>query len=172
MKGIILHTSKYRATKCYSEWLAEETGFDCTETQKARIEDIKRYDTIILGGGIYASGIAGLSFLRKNIVQLQGKNVIVFCVGASPYDEAAFQQIIAYNLKGPLTGLSCFYCRGRWDMDRMSFVHRNLCRLLQKATAKKKSEECAVWEKALIEAGEKKCDWMDKSYITPILQAL
>ena len=60
MKGIILYTSKYGATKRYAEWLAEETGFDLIETKKAKISDVKQYDTIILCGGIYASGIAGL----------------------------------------------------------------------------------------------------------------
>ena len=118
MRGIILYTSKYGATKRYADWLAEETGFDCTETKKAKIEDVKRYDKIIFGGGIYASGIAGLSFLRKNISQLQDKKVIVFCVGASPYEETAFQQIIAYNLKGPLSLMhSPDEAPHNWHMD-------------------------------------------------------
>ena len=172
MKGIILYTSKYGATKRYADWLAEESGFDCIETKNAKIEDILQYDAIILGGGIYASGISGLSFLKKNIGKLQGKKVIVFCDGASPFDEKAFQQIIDYNLKGPLSGLPCFYCRGAWDMDRMNFADRNLCRLLQKVVAKKKTGDYEVWEKALIEAGNKKCDWTDKAYIKPILDAL
>ena len=118
MKGIILYTSKYGATKQYADWLAEESGFDCIETKNAKIEDVMQYDVIILGGGIYASGISGLSFLKKNIGKLQGKKVIVFCDGASPFDEKAFQQIIDHNLKGPLSGLPCFYCRG----DRKSVV--------------------------------------------------
>lgn len=172
MKGIILYTSKYGATKRYADWLAAESGFDCIETKNAKIEDVIRYDAIILGGGIYASGISGLSFLKKNIGKLQGRKVIVFCDGASPFDEKAFQQIIDYNLKGPLSGLPCFYCRGAWDMDRMNFADRNLCRLLQKIVAKKKTGDYEVWEKALIEAGNKKCDWTDKAYIQPILDAL
>ena len=172
MKGIILYTSKYGATKRYAGWLAEETGFDCIETKKAKTEDVLQYDVIILGGGIYASGINGLSFLKKNIGKLQGKKVIVFCDGASPYDEKAFQQIADHNLKGPLTGLPCFYCRGAWDMDRMGFADRNLCRLLQKAVAKKKPEDYEIWKKALMEAGNRKCDWTDKSYLAPILDAI
>lgn len=46
-------------------------GFPCIETKQARISDVREYDTILLGGGIYASGIAGLSFLKKNIKDLQ-----------------------------------------------------------------------------------------------------
>lgn len=84
MKGVILYTSKYGATKRYADWLAEETGFDCIETKNAKVKDVMQYDTIILGGGIYASGIAGLSFLKKNIGQLGGKKIIIFCNGSSP----------------------------------------------------------------------------------------
>ena len=109
MKGIILYTSKYGSTKRYAEWLAEETGFDCVETKKAKLEAVKQYDTILLGGGIYASGIAGLPFLKKNMAQLREKKVIVFCDGASPYEERAFQQIVAHNLKDSLSVQSCFW---------------------------------------------------------------
>ena len=172
MKGIILYSSKYGSTKRYAEWLAEETGFDCVETKKAKIEDVKQYDTILLGGGIYASGIAGLSFLKKNITQLREKKVIVFCDGASPYEERAFQQIVAHNLKDSLAGLPCFYCRGAWDPDAMSLADRTLCRMLQKAVAKKKPEDCEIWEKALLEAGDQKHDWTDRSYLAPILEAI
>ena len=172
MKGIILYASKYGSTKRYAEWLAEETGFDCVETKKAKIEDVKQYDTILLGGGIYASGIAGLSFLKKNITQLREKKVIVFCDGASPYEERAFQQIVAHNLKDSLAGLPCFYCRGAWDPDAMSLADRTLCRMLQKAVAKKKPEDCEIWEKALLEAGDQKHDWTDRSYLAPILEAI
>ena len=57
-------------------------------------------------------------------------------------------------------------------MDAMSLVDRNLCKMLQKAVAKKKPEDCEVWEKALLEAGDQKHDWTDKSYLAPILEAL
>ena len=79
MNGVILYQSKYGATKRYAEWLSEETGFQCIETKKADINEIITYDPIILGGGIYASGIAGLSFLKKNINKLTDKKIIVFC---------------------------------------------------------------------------------------------
>lgn len=57
-------------------------------------------------------------------------------------------------------------------MEAMSFGDRTLCKMLQKAVAKKKPEDCEIWEKALMEAGDKKCDWTDKSYIVPILEAI
>ena len=62
MSGIILYQSKYGATKRYAEWLSKETGFDRIETKTAKIEELKNYDTIILGGGIYASALRGCRF--------------------------------------------------------------------------------------------------------------
>lgn len=53
MDGVILYQSKYGAAKKYADWLAEETGYPCMETKKADIKEIEKYDTIILGGGIY-----------------------------------------------------------------------------------------------------------------------
>lgn len=167
MKGIILYQSKYGATKKYADWLSEETGFSCIETPKADIGKISEYDVIIIGGGIYASGIAGLPFMKKNMDKLQGKKIAVFCCGASPYEDNTFQEIIKHN---KLDGMPCFYCRGSWDMEAMSFPDRTMCNMLRKAVAKKDPKDYEVWEKALMAAGDEKCDWTDKEYIKPIIE--
>lgn len=172
MKGIILYQSRYGATKRYADWLAEATGFDCVQTGKARIEEVRKYDTVILGGGLYASGVAGLSFLKKHIGRLSDKKVVVFFVGASPYDEEGFRQLVAHNMKDAIADIPCFYCRGAWDMDRMSLIDRNLCRMLYKTVAKKDPASYELWEKALMAAGDQKCDWTDRRYIAPILEAI
>ena len=150
MNGIILYQSKYGATKRYADWLSEETGFKCIETKKADINEIVEYDTIVLGGGIYASGIAGLSFLKKNIKKLRDKKIVVFCCGASPFEEDAFQQIKEHNFKDNMSDIPVFYCRGAWDCDSMSFKDRTLCNFLRKAIAKKDPLDYEIWEKALI----------------------
>ncbi len=172
MKGIILYTSKYGAAKRYADWLAEETGFACAETKTVNTEDLQAYDILVFGGGIYASRIAGLSVLKKQIANLNDKKILVYCVGASPYEEAAFQKIAEANLTGELAGLPCFYCRGSLDMERLNFVDKNLCRMLAKAAAKKKPEERDAVETALLEAVTAGCDWTDKSYLAPILETI
>lgn len=171
-KGIILYQSKYGATKKYAQWLQEETGYDCMETKRATVKSVQDYDTIILGGGVYASGIAGLSFLKKNISNLMDKNIIVFCVGASPYDEGAINQIRDLHFKGALSKVPLFYCRGAWDEDVMSFFDRTLCKMLQKSVAKQTSDTYEPWQKALMCAVGQKCDWTDKGYLEPILHIL
>ena len=136
-RGIILYQSKYGATKKYVDWLVEELGYDYVETKDAKVANLLNYDVIILGGGVYASGIAGLQFLKKNIGQLTGKKIAVFAVGASPYEEKAIQQVREMHFK---------------------------------AVAKHNPDEYEPWQKALMCAVGKKCDWTDKSYLEPLLK--
>lgn len=172
MKGIILYQSKYGATEKYARWLQEQLCFDCVEASKATLDVVKPYDTILFCGGIYASGIAGLAFLKKHIRQLQDKKTAIFCVGASPYDESAFAEIKARNLTGELRGIPIFYGRGAWDESKMTFRDRTLCRLLQKSVAKRDPDTYEPWMKALMCAVGQTCDWTDRKYLTPLLDYL
>ena len=65
-KGIIIYQSKYGSTKKYVQWLQEATGFDAIEVKKAKADMMNDYHTVVLCGAVYASGIAGISYLRKN----------------------------------------------------------------------------------------------------------
>lgn len=169
-KGIILYQSKYGATKKYADWLAEKTGYDCIETKKAKVSNLQKYDVIVFGGGVYASGIAGLHFLKKNISSVSGKKIVVFAVGASPYDEKAIMQIRKMHFKDVLINVPLFYCRGAWDEEKMTFGDRTLCRMLQKAVAKQNPNKYEPWQKALMCAVGQKCDWTDKMYLEPLLE--
>ena len=75
-------------------------------------------------------------------------------------------------MKDELKDIPFFYCRGAWDMDAMSFMDRNLCKMLQKAVAKKDPSDYELWEAALMEAGSDKKDWTDKSYLKPIIEEI
>lgn len=170
VNGIILYQSKYGATQKYAQWLVDATSFHLIKTSEANIAKIKTYDKIILCGGIYASGIAGLQFLRKNYNQLKSKKMAVFCVGASPYEPQAFKEIKTHNLKKDLEHIPLFYGRGAWDEELMSFKDRMLCKMLQKSIAKKDPSTYAPWMEALMSATGKKCDWTDINYLLPLIQ--
>lgn len=167
-KAIVLYQSKYGATRKYAEWIAEALGCSAVETKKADVEQVREYDLIILGGGVYASGIAGLSLLRKNYAQLKEKRIIVFAVGARPFDESVVSALEEHNFKGPLTDLPLFYCRGAWDEEAMTWGDRVLCRMLKKIVAKQDPASHGPLERVIMEAGTKH-DWTDREQIQPIL---
>ena len=169
MTGIILFQSKYGATEKYADLLSQETGFPCIETKKAQVKQTIDYDVIILGGGVYAFGIAGMSFLKKNISALSEKKIIIFCCGMAPFDDSTIIEIKNHNMK-EMPSVPLFYCRGACNTEKISFTDRALCNMLRKAVAKKNPEDYNVLEKALIEAENKNCDWTDKKYLEPIIE--
>lgn len=171
-KGIIVYQSKYGATKKYAEWLQAMTDYYCVEASKATVNEVAQYETIILCGGIYASGIAGLSFLKKNIDKLKNKKMAILCVGASLYDEGAFTAIKGHNLTGDLRDIPLFYGRGAWTESKMKFMDRTLCKMLQKSVAKKDPNTYEPWMKALMCAVGQDCDWTDKKYLIPLMDFL
>lgn len=171
-QGIIIYKSKYGASKKYACWLQEMTGFDLREASKDSWKLAASYETILFCGGIYASGIAGLSALKKHWTVWKGKKLLILCVGASPYDEAAFQQIRSHNLTGDLRDIPLFYGRGAWDESRMTFPDRTLCKMLQKSLAKKDPDTWEPWMKALLGSAGQVCDWTDPKYLAPLLDCL
>lgn len=171
-KGIIIFRSKYGATERYARWLQQRTGFDCEEQKRASAQRLESYGTVIFCGGIYASGIAGLSFLKKNIRRMEGRKIAVFCVGASPCDEKAIEEVRERNFKDELKQIPLFYGRGMWDLSKMNRIDRTMCRILQKSVAKKDPDTYEPWMKALMDAAEKSCDWTDEKYLLPLLEFL
>ncbi|MDE7326997.1 MAG: flavodoxin domain-containing protein [Lachnospiraceae bacterium] len=177
--GIVIYRSKYGSAKKYAHWIAQKTGFFCMEaanccfgTTKPGMETPTAYNTVIFCGGIYASGISGLSLLRKHYPKLRGKRLAIFCVGASPYSQKALGEIRTHNLKGELADIPLFYGRGAWNEKAMSFKDRTLCRILKKAVAKTPLDAQEPWMRALLCASGQECDWTDEKYLDGLMEFL
>ena len=152
-KGMILYQSKYGAARKYAGWLREETGFEIREVKNCKIEEVLCFERLILCSGIYASGIAGISFFQKNI-------------------ENALKELKRKNMKGGLCAIPLFYGRGMWLEEKMTWKDRTLCRMLKKAVAKKAPDTWEPWMAALMSTNGQNCDWTDRKYLKPLLDAL
>lgn len=168
-RGIVVYRSKYGATARYAGWLAETVGFELADVQQADPRRLTEYDTIVHCGAVYATGIAGLRFLRTALRQAPGTRTAILAVGASPPTDEGLAALRRRNLGGPLAELPLFYARGAWDLSRMSPVDRLLCRTLLRSVAKKDPAAYEPWEAALVEAGEQPGDWTDRSALTPLI---
>lgn len=168
-KGLVVYKSKYGATKKYVDMLREELDCDMIESGSYGKIPCDQYDWIVFAGGIYASGISGLDVLRKHYPQIKAR-IAVFCVGASPFDEKAFEEIKKHNLKDDLRNIPVFYGRGAWNESKMGLIDRTLCKILQKAVAKKDPDSCEPWMKALLSAVGRDCDWTDREYLVPLIE--
>ena len=94
----------------------------------------------------------------------------MFAVGASPYDEEAMDALKAHNFKEDIANIPCFYCRGAWNENAMTFKDKMLCNMLKAAVSKKESSTYEPWEAALMEAIGSNVDWTNKEYLSPILE--
>ena len=167
--GIVVFKSKYGSSKWYAEKIAERCNFACKDLKEIKVPDLKDYDVIIFCGSVYASGITYRKFLNKNYDKIKEKEIILFFNGASPIDESALQNITKNNFRSELTTMPIFYGRGRWNLDKMSFVDKTLCKMLIKMVSKKDGKTLQPWEQALMEAKDKSCDWTDVKYIEPLV---
>ena len=173
MSGVVIYKSKYGSAKKYAKWISESTGFDCFSVDDFKTDSLSSYDTVVVTGGVYASGISCAPFLKKIIKKAEGKKISVFVCAASPYDEKFFNELVNKNMKDELSGIPVFYGRGGFDMKNMTFADRTLCKMLRKAVSKKDPKDYELWEKALMEVGEDEVgDWTDKSYLEPLLNHL
>ena len=172
MKPVVIYQSKYGAARRYAQMLAQKLNCSAVEVKGLVLQELQPFDTVVLCGGIYAGGIAGCSFLRKNAAQLASKKMAVFAVGASPADEKSMAELRKNNWKDGLEKVPLFYGRGAWDESKMSVTDRMMCKVLQKMVSKKPLEDCEPWERELISAFGKKCDWVEERYLHPLLDFL
>lgn len=168
-RGIILYRSRYGSSRKYAEWIADETGYTCMEERSSGKDMIGEYDTVILVGPVYASGITIMPFLKRHLGELKGKRTAVFCVGATPMDETGFRQFYSQNFPKELHGTPCFYGRGAWNKKAMNLTDRLMCMILRKSLKRQSPSEYEPWQEALAEASGKVCDWTDRKYLQPLL---
>jgi len=83
MHTIVIYRSKSGNTRKYAEWIAEELGADLLEASRCGIERISQYDTVVYGGGLYATGINGVKLITNNLRRLKGKKIAVFATAGS-----------------------------------------------------------------------------------------
>ena len=62
-KALVVYKSAYGSTKKYAEWIADELKCDILEKDKCKKEQLKDYDIIIYGGGLYAGKVNGIELI-------------------------------------------------------------------------------------------------------------
>lgn len=170
-KIVVVFKSKYGSTEKYAKWITEELKADLYEISEIKPHNLLDYETIIYGGGLYASGINGISFITNNFNLLKDKNIIVFTVGLSPTeDKSIFEPIIKKNFKEEMIEkIKFFHLRGGIDYKKLGFTHKIMMEMLKKIVSKKKEEEMTIDDKAFLETYGDKVDFTDKKTIKQLI---
>lgn len=174
-KTLVVYESKYGTTKQYAKWLAGELGADLRERREATEGELGNYDTLIFGGGLYAGGVLGLSFFKKNYDNIRGRRIALFTCGLG--DPA-----VADNIKNIREGLEkslgteilgeikLFHLRGAMDYSRLNLLHRSMMSMVRKAVEHRKEEDRTEEEWQMLDTFGKTVDFMDKSTLLPLIQ--
>ncbi|MBU5311152.1 flavodoxin domain-containing protein [Tissierella carlieri] len=170
-KIVVVYKSKYGSTKKYAEWIAKELEADLFESSEIKGEKLSEYDSIIFGGGLYASGINGIGIITKNFQDLKSKNLIIFTVGlAATDDKDIFKPIIEKNLTEEMRKeVKIFHLRGGIDYSKLNFLHKSMMAMLKRMVANKKPEELSTEDKMMLETYGEKVDFTNIEAIEPLV---
>ena len=171
MSTIVIYKTKYGSTKNYAEWIASELGCNAVDAKEIKADELKNYDTIIYGGGLYAEVIAGVSLLTKNIDKLNGKKLIVYTTGITPMDcrEYYDKMVFEKNFKPEVRDrFKVFNYPGKMVMSELSLVHRTALKTLKKIMSSKKDP--SEMEKLLVKLCDADGDFSDKNLIGELVE--
>lgn len=172
MKPVVLYQSKYGATKRYAEWLSAALDCPALSIKGVNPEALAAYDTIIIGGGVYASMISGISFLQKNYALFAEKQIFVFAVGASPESKNVLADLRTRNLPGDLAALPLFYLRGAWNQSALSVPDKLICSMIRRSGERRGIGSIDEQHAAMLEIIGTQQDWTDRAALHPLLTAL
>jgi menaquinone-dependent protoporphyrinogen IX oxidase len=170
----VVYQSKYGATRKYAEWIAEGLTCDLFEGKDIKADNLEPYDTIILGGGLYAGGVNGIKILTKNFSKFSGKNLVLFTCGlADPFDPVNTDNI-KKSLNKVLTEemqdkIKLFHLRGAIDYSKLSPVHRAMMSFACKMIEKKDQSSLTDEDKGMLASYGKNVDFIDKETILPLI---
>lgn len=169
MKTVVIYKSKSGYTKTYAQWIAEELNCDLKENDGLKLQDIQDYDTIIYGGGIYASGISGIKLINKNYDALKDKNIIVWATGSAPDESENNERTWAHNFSElQLAHIKTFYIRGGFNYRALSNLNKVLMSGFRKALQKQKELSDGMNE--FLDKFNEPQDYREKENIKPLVE--
>ena len=168
MKNIVvLYKSKYGSTKRYAQWIAEELDVPLLEASKVTPAELKTYDLIIYGGGLYARSINGVKLVTRNPC----KALVVFTVGLSNPATTNYTEVLSSTFTPDLLDkIPIFHFHGGIFYGKLTKIHKGMMTMVKKHLEKQPAENRTAEDNNLIEAYGKDVDFSDRASITPLIQ--
>ena len=172
MDQIIVYGSHYGTTRRYAQQLSERTGIAAVRFREAPA--VAGMRTIVYLGGLYAGGLSGIDFLRKNRDQLREKPIYLFTCGladpADPQNAAHIRAGVERALPEEMRGrVALFSFRGGIDYARLSLVHRAMMAALAASLRRRDPASLRQEDRDLLATYGKKVDFVDLRALAPVL---
>ncbi len=169
-KAAVVYKSKYGSTKQYAQWIAQALDAGLFDVSEVRAQDMDGYDTVILGGGLYASGVLGSDFITKNYGGLKGKNLVVFTVGLANPRLTDYSDIIEKNFPQEIrNSIKIYHFRGAIDYKNINLKHKAMMSLLVKKVNRIDEKDRDEEMKQLIDTYGQTVDFTDEASIAELI---
>ena len=177
MKYLVIYDSQYGFTEQYARWIAEELGCPCAARKDVNPQQLQKYDGLIYGGGLYAGGLSGIDFLRKNRDQLREKPIYLFTCGladpADPQNAAHIRAGVERALPEEMRGRAALFSfRGGIDYARLSLVHRAMMAALAASLRRRDPASLRQEDRDLLATYGKAVEFCDRASIAPLVAAV
>jgi menaquinone-dependent protoporphyrinogen IX oxidase len=137
-KIIVLYRSKTGFSQRYAEWIAEDLACKCRPIKGLKPDDIKGYEIVIYGAGVYAGMISGVGRIKKWMEKSPEKTWIVFATGATPHEEGYEEMILKTNFhKGENRPAHFYYFLSGIDYENMGIFNRVLMKFFSGMASRK-----------------------------------
>ncbi len=174
MKSLVLYRSQYGSTKQYAHWIQEELSAQSDQFDNLTKYDIKDYDVIIVGEGIYAGQLKTPKGLVPIIEKYPDKKFIFFIVGIADMEDRENREKLYGDLaKAMGTAIEktkVFFLRGILDYNKLNFKHKTMMRMLVNYLKRKPEKDLPKDADQLISTYGTKVSFIDKNSIEPLVR--
>lgn len=168
MRTVVVYKSISGFTRKYAQWIAGDLNADLFDVKDISSDLLMKYDCIIYGGPLHASGISGVKKLTSWSVILKEKKIIVFATGASPSQKHIPEEILRANFTDDeRTRIRFFYLRGGFDFGRLSIPFKIIMTLFKWKLLSRK--EKTADERGMIDAYANPVDFCKKENLRELL---
>lgn len=172
MKTLVIYKSATGFTRKYAEWIAEAISGDLVSAQKVKKGELSKYDCIVFGGRLYATGIDGVFVITKNFEQIKDKHLFIFATGASPFSDGVLSHVRDVNFSDEQKKIiNFYYYRGGFDYKGLPTFDRILMFIMKKNIERKKRKGIALDsdEIGMVELYDEPHDFTAKEFIAELV---
>ena len=165
MNNIVLYKSKYGNTLQYATWLSESLHFELRDFKDFKKREIKNYQTIIFGSGVY---MGKLNKVKKVLKWFQDKPIIIFACAGNLNVERDIEEIKKANFTlEQLKYHHFFYLPGGVDFTKLKGLMKSMVKFFINMIEKKKDK--TPDEIAILDGYKHPSHYVDKKYIEEIV---
>ena len=168
MKGIVLYKSKYGHSKQYATWIAEDLGFELKAFKAFKQKDVKAYDTVIFGTGVYMGKMNGL---KRALNVFKNKPITIFASAGNPGLEEEINVIKQENFTpDELAFHHFFYLPGGVDFTIVKGPMKLLIGLYHIILKRKKV--LTRDEQGILNSYDQPTNYVDKKHIKALVESI